>query len=159
MAITNLVATSPETFGQNDKSQLSQTRECNLATPQPLITPRATSNPSTPSESEQKTWASRQVQIIQTEILTLERDIVERTNIVASIEQDIGNLQEEYDKYLQTRDQDMARGVAEINEAYNTMLDVLKRMLMQLAESKRNELEEEYNKNLINKANSRGNIT
>jgi hypothetical protein len=40
------------------------------------------------------------VQIIQTEILTLERDIIERANIIASIEQDIGNLQDEYDKYL-----------------------------------------------------------
>ena len=78
----------------------------------------------------------------------MEGDIAARIITVASIEQDIGSLQEEYDKCLQTRDQNMVTAVTKINESYNVKLDDLKRMLMDLAESRRNELDVEYNKEL-----------
>lgn len=85
---------------------------------------------------------------IQTEIHNLEADIGTQINTVASIEQDSRKLQEEYNEYRRTRHEDLVTGVTKINEAYNTKLENLNRMLMKLAESKRNELDVEYSKML-----------
>lgn len=83
---------------------------------------------------------------IQTEIQSLEGDIATQIDTVASLEQNIKRSQEEIDEYRRTRDDDLVMGIAKINEAYNTKLENLNRMLTQLAASKRNELDAEYNK-------------
>lgn len=100
------------------------------------------------SKDELQAWASGQVQKLQAEIQTLKGDVAGRTNTVASIDQDIRNLKEEYDKYKQTAGQDIVRGLMEIKEDYNMKLDILKAKLMQLAESRIKELDEEYNRKL-----------
>jgi hypothetical protein len=160
--ITNLVATSSADFGWNDESEggnkidrqtndiESQTGEPSSANlPRPIDPPEALCT-SVASEDEQQGWASRQVQKIQAEIQTLKGDVAERTSTVASIDQDLRNLKEEYDMYDQTTPQDIVRGLTEIKQDYNRKLEILKSKLMQRAESRIKELDEEYNRKLDN---------
>jgi hypothetical protein len=90
------------------------------------------------------------VQNLQAEIQTLKGDVAERTGTGALIDQDLRNLEKEYDMYDQTTSQDIVRGLREIKEDYNTKLEILKSKLMQLADSKIKEIDEEYNSKLDN---------
>lgn len=90
------------------------------------------------------------MQNIQVEIQTLEGDVDERTGVVGSIDQDLHNLKEEYEKYSQTMRQEIIRGLKEIREKYNRKLETLNSKLIQFAESGIKELDEEYNRKLDN---------
>jgi predicted RNase H-like nuclease (RuvC/YqgF family) len=155
MAITNLIVPGNENVGQNERQQSSnsteiQTGESNSPKSQRTIAEPGTPGTSISSEQEQQAWASIQVQNIQMEIQALKADIAQRTNAVASIDRDLCNLKEEYETYDGTMAQDMARELGKMKKDYNKKLDDLKSTLMELAESRVNELDEDYNRKLKN---------
>lgn len=143
--ITNLVAASSKVVGQDSQPQDCNKRESrpiegDSANPQPITLPE-TPITSIASKNAQEAWASIQVQNIQTEIQTLNGDTAKRTNIVALIDQDLGKMQEEYDKHLQNKSQDLARVIGEVKEQYNRKLEILESKVTTLKESKQNELD------------------
>lgn len=158
MAVASLVTASSDVAGRSCDSRGSgdvdknpESVECQIGESSPAVSPRPSEPEEDPrsfvaGEDIQQAWALRQVRNIQAEIQALKGDVTERTHTVAAIDEDLRNLEEEYNIYDRTTGQVILRGLREIKKDYNGKLEILKSKLMKLAASKLNDLEEEYSR-------------
>jgi hypothetical protein len=115
--------------------------ERNSSAAHPVIKPlEAVSIPTTSDKEQQIAWASKQVENFEAEIHKLKNNVTTRSRNITSIEHDIENSQNDYNKHLQDKEEEIARVLRELEEQHSRKCEAFKSKLLYLKESKQSEL-------------------